>query len=105
MGKRPVNATTINTVIKNDYEVEYKRVKLKATTPEYAAVRREHGKVERKLGELARHHGNRLARYRGIVKTLVQSLLRALVVYVKRIVRFPTQGGRKPQTPWRHKSR
>ena len=76
------------TVIKNDYEVEYERVKLKATTPQYAVVRREHGKVERKLGELARHHGNRLARYRGIVKTLVQSLLTALVVNVKRIVKL-----------------
>jgi len=76
------------TVIKNDYEVEYERVKVKATTPKYAEVRREHSKVERKLGELVRHHGNRQARYRGIVKTLVQSLLTALVLDVKRIVKL-----------------
>ena len=76
------------TVIKNDYEVEYERVKVKATTPKYAEVRREHSKVERKLGELVRHHGNRQARYRGIVKTLIQSLLTALVVNVKRIVKL-----------------
>ena len=88
-------------VIKNDYESEYGRVKAKAATTAYAEVRREHPKVERKLGELARHHGNRLARYRGRVKVLVQSYLCAWVVNVKRVVKLLTappvsQNGAQP---------
>lgn len=76
------------TVIKNEYDAEYGRVKAKAAMPEYAAVRREHSKIERKLGELARHHDNRRARYRGVANTLVQSLITAVVVNVKRIVKL-----------------
>jgi transposase len=79
------------TVIKNDYEVEYRRVHAKAQTAEYAQTRREHPKVERKLGELARHHNNRRARYRGIGKVFVQSILTALVVNVKRMVTLLTK--------------
>ena len=45
------------TVIKNDYEAEHRRVHEKARTPEYEATRREHPRIERKLGEMARHHG------------------------------------------------
>ena len=75
-------------VIKNDYESEYRQVAAKSGTPEYAAVRREHPKVERKLGELVRHHGLRWARYRGRAKVLVQSCLTALVVNVKRMVKL-----------------
>jgi transposase len=76
------------TVIKNDYEAEYRKVHEKAATPEYAATRREHPKIERKLGEMARHHGNRRARYRGLGKVLCQSFLTALTVNVKRIVKL-----------------
>jgi transposase len=76
------------TVIKNDYEAEYRRVQEKATTAEYAATRREHPKIERKLGEMARHHGNRHACYRGLGKVLCQSILTALVVNVKRMVKL-----------------
>lgn len=76
-------------------------MKAKAATTAYAEVRREHPKVERKLGELARHHGNRLARYRGRVKVLVQSYLCAWVVNVKRVVKLLTappvsQNGAQP---------
>jgi transposase len=79
------------TVIKNDYEVEHQRVYAKAKTAEYAQTRREHPKVERKLGELSRHHGNRRSRYRGLPKALVQTLVTALVVNVKRIVTLLTE--------------
>ena len=44
-------------VIKNDYEADYKKVHDKAQTPEYRDTRRTHPKIERKLGEMARHHG------------------------------------------------
>lgn len=73
-------------VVKNDYEVEYQRLYAKTETAEYAQTRREHPKVERKLGELSRHHGNRRARYRGLTKVMVQTFVTALVVNVKRIV-------------------
>ena len=76
------------TVIKNHYEAEYRRVHDKATTPAYAATRREHPKVERKLGEMARHHGARRACFRGLGRVLGQALLTALVVNVKRMLKL-----------------
>jgi len=76
------------TVIKNDYEADYKKVHAKVSTPEYAETRRQHPKIERKLGEAARHHDNRHARYRGLGKVLCQSLFTALVTNVKRIVKL-----------------
>jgi len=79
------------TVIKNDYEPEYQKVHEKAKTPEYQETRRTHPKVERKLGELARHHDLRHAKYRGLDKVQSQALLTALVVNVKRIVKLLTQ--------------
>jgi transposase len=75
-------------VIKNDYEAEYKKVEAKAQTPEYRATRRTHPKIERKLGEVARHHGARRASFRGIAKVLTQALMTALVVNVKRMVKL-----------------
>ena len=44
-------------VVKNDYEAEYAKVEAKAQTPEYRETRRTHPKIERKLNEVARHHG------------------------------------------------
>jgi transposase len=76
------------TVIKNDYEAEYQRVAANAATPKYVQTRREHPQIERKLGEMTRHHATRRARYRGIAKVLGQALLTALVVNVKRIVKL-----------------
>jgi transposase len=79
------------TVIKNHYEAEYRRVREKAKTPAYAATRREHPRIERKLGEMARHHGARRACFRGIGKALGQALLTAMVVNVKRMVKLVAQ--------------
>ncbi len=75
-------------VLKNEYAAEYAAARAKAQTPEFEAVRREHRKVERKLGELARHHHGRRARYRGRLKVLLQQLMTAIVVNVKRMVRM-----------------
>jgi hypothetical protein len=58
-------------VIRNDYEAEYQAARQKAQTPEYAAVRRQHRHIERKLGELVRHHQLRWARYRGQARVQV----------------------------------
>jgi len=76
------------TVIKNDYEAEYAAAQAKARTPEYAAVRRRHGAIERKLAELVRWHDARHARYRGQLKVLYQSIVTSLVVNMKRIIRL-----------------
>lgn len=75
-------------VRKNDYQAEYDRVRQKATTDKYAEVRKEHPKVERKLGEMLNCHGGRRARYRGAEKVTVQELLASAATNVKRIVRL-----------------
>jgi hypothetical protein len=81
-------ATKSRTVIKNDYEPEYRAAQAKARTPEYARVRQEHPAIERKLGELVNRHDLRHARYRGLPKVRWQGLLTALVVNLKRMVRL-----------------
>jgi hypothetical protein len=78
-------------VIKNAYDAEYRRVAAQALTPEYTATRCVHPRIERKLGEVVRHHGCRCARYRGRAQVFVQSCLTALVVNVKRIVKLVAQ--------------
>jgi transposase len=75
-------------VIKNDYEAEYRRAEQRVGTEQYQETRRRHAKVERKLGEVARWHGQRRARYRGRVRVRVQAVLTALVVNVKRMVKL-----------------
>ena len=80
--------TKSRTVIKNDYEAEYKAAQAKARTPAYAQVRKEHPAIERKLSELVRRHDIRHARYRGLLKVLRQGWLTALVVNLKRLVRL-----------------
>jgi transposase len=74
------------TVRKSDYEVEYRRARQKASTPEYAAVRREHSKVERKLGELMNRYGGRHTRYRGKWKTLIHELMAATAMNLSRLI-------------------
>jgi IS5 family transposase len=70
----------------NDYEAEYQAIEAKAQTPAYQEIRRQHRRIERKLGELVRWHGLRRARYRGRMRVLLQSLLTALVVNIKCVV-------------------
>ena len=76
------------TVCKSDYQAEHDRVRQRATTPQYIAVRREHPKVERKLGEVMNRHGGRRARYRSCVKVLMQELMACLTTNLKRLVRL-----------------
>jgi transposase len=76
------------TVVKNDYEAEYKAARAKTATPEYAETRKRHPAIERKLSELVRRHDARHARYRGLRKILRQGWLTALVVNLKRLLRL-----------------
>ena len=76
------------TVSKNEYEPEYLRVRQRAKTEEYAAVRREHAAVERKLNELMNHHHGRRAKYWGRDKVRMQELMTGFVVNVKRMFKL-----------------
>jgi transposase len=75
-------------VIKNDYDAAYRAAREKAKTERYKEVRRQHPRIERKLGEMARWHDARHARYRGRAKVLIQMLVTGLVVNVKRFVKL-----------------
>jgi IS5 family transposase len=79
-------------VNKGDYVAEYRAVRQKAQTAEYKEVRRTHQKVERKLGEIVRHHGGRRARCRGLPKVLIQEVMTALVVNVRRMTQLLCAG-------------
>jgi transposase len=73
-------------VTKNDYEPEYERARQRAQTAEFAAVRREHPAVERKLNELLNHHRGRRARYCGRAKVRIQELMTGFAVNAKRVI-------------------
>jgi hypothetical protein len=76
------------TVCKSDYQAEHQRARRKTKTPQYAAIRREHLKVERKLGEVVNRHGGRRARCRGHTKVLIQELMACAATNIKRLVRL-----------------
>jgi transposase len=86
IGNMPEGKKFGRTVRKTDYDAEYQRVREKAKTPEYAAIRSEHAKVERKLGEVMNRHGGRRARYRGQPKVLYQELMACTATNIKRMV-------------------
>ncbi len=73
---------------KNDYQAEYDAARVRAQTPAYAAVRRVHPRIERKLAEIVRYHGGRRSRSRGRWRVRIEYLLRGIVVNVKRMVRL-----------------
>ena len=75
-------------VRKNDYEEEYHRAREKAKTEAYEETRREHMKVERKLGEVMNRHGGRRARYWGRQKVLIQELMACQATNIKRIIKL-----------------
>jgi transposase len=75
-------------VIKTDYEAQYRAAQQRAQTAEYQEVRREHPRIERKLADLIRWHHGRRVRYRGRLRVKVQYLVTAVVVNCKRIVKL-----------------
>jgi hypothetical protein len=76
------------TVCKSDYQAEHQRARQKTKTPQYAAIRREHLKVERKVGEIVNRHGGRRASSRGHPKVLMQELMAGTATNIKRLVRL-----------------
>ena len=87
------------TVNKSDYEMQYQRARERAATTEYAAARRAHPAVERKLNEVLNHHGGRRARYWGLSKTHLQECMTCFTVNVKRLVRLTLEAGRSVCAP------
>jgi transposase len=83
-------------VIKNDYHAEYEAARQRATTAAYAAVRRQHPRVERKLADMVCNHDGRRTRYRGRWRVHVQYLLLGMVVNIKRMVRLLSSQGVQP---------
>jgi hypothetical protein len=73
-------------VVKNDYIAEYTAARAKAETPAYTHVRWAHRAIERKVADVVRWHGGRRMRYRSRRRGLIQYLLTAVVVNVKRMV-------------------
>ena len=67
---------------------EYTRVRERAQTTEYVAVKQEHPRVERRLGHLVNRYGNRRARYRGLSRVLSQQLMGAFTHNVDRLIRL-----------------
>lgn len=78
------------TVKKTDYDAEHKRMQERAQTEAYRAVKKEHPKVERRLGELINRHGGRRARYRGLERVSIQQILGATVANLMRMLRLTT---------------
>lgn len=81
-------ARTGRSVYINDYQAEYERAREKAATPHYQAIRREHPKVERKLGEIVKRHGGRRAQRRGQQRILSQQFMACTAANIKRIMRL-----------------
>jgi transposase len=75
-------------VRKNDYAAEYDRVRNRAKTPEYIAIKKEHPLVERKLGLLMNRYGGRRARYRGRFRVLCQQVIAVTTANLDRILRL-----------------
>ena len=76
------------TVSLNDYEPEYALLRERKQTDEYVAVKKEHPKVERRLGELVNRLKGRRARYRGLCRVQVQKLIEGTIHNVKRMLRL-----------------
>lgn len=76
------------TVTLNDFEAEYQLLRERMQTEEYAAVKKEHPKVERRLGELVNRLNGREARYRGVPKVHVQKFIEGTVHNLKRMLRL-----------------
>lgn len=75
-------------VYRSDYHQELERARAKIRTEQYQAVRREHWKVERKLGEVMNCHGGRRARSRGQPKVFIQECMACTATNIKRIIRL-----------------
>ena len=75
-------------VRKNYYAPEYDRLRERADTPEYAAIKKEHPNVERTLRQLMNRYGCRRARYRGQLRVLCQQIMGATTANLSRMLKL-----------------
>lgn len=73
-------------VQKNDYAAEHQRVRERAATQEYVLIKKEHPKVERKLGHFVNRHSGRRARYRGLDRVKSQAFMIGMTANLKRMI-------------------
>jgi transposase len=76
------------TVCKSEYQSEHEQAKQKTSTQAYQQIRREHPKIERKLGEMMNRHGGRHAKYFGQAKVTIQETMAGLATNIKRMVKL-----------------
>jgi IS5 family transposase len=84
---KPANKSG-RTVVRNDYEAEYRVARERAQTQAYQEVRKQHRRIERKLAEMIRWHGGCRVRYRTRARVKIQYFLTAVVVNFKRLVKL-----------------
>lgn len=72
----------------SDYRHEHELIRKRAQTAEYEAIKREHPRVERRLGVIINRHDGRRARYRGTARVLAQYLAIAMTANLKRMLRL-----------------
>lgn len=70
------------------------RLKKHQTKPEIIAAQKERPKIDRKFAELKRFHGLSGARYWGLAKVAIQSILTAIACNLKRMVKLLFHQGR-----------
>lgn len=75
-------------VSKNEYEKEYATARAVAQTEAYAEVRQKHPAIERKLNEFARHHATRRTKHRGRERVLIEQLMTAVAINMKRMLKL-----------------
>lgn len=80
--------------IKHDYQADSEAARHRAQTQRYAAVRRLHPRVERKLADRVRDQGGR--RCRGRWRVRIQYLLFGRVVNIKRMVKLLSPAWAEP---------
>lgn len=76
-----------------------KRLKKNRKKADVQAVQRERPKVERKFAELKRYHGLAVARYWGLTKMAIQSLMAAITCNLKRILKLIVRQNGKAFVP------
>jgi len=75
-------------VRKNDYQPEYDMIRERAQSDDYIEIKKEHPRVERRLGMIVVRYGGRRARYRGLDRVLSQNLMIGFVANVKRMIKL-----------------
>lgn len=75
----------------NDNQDAYDQAFQRAQTPQYAQVKKEHPRIERKLSDMINTHKARTTRYRTQARVKIHYLLIGLVTNIRRMVKLVTR--------------